>query len=146
MRFTRRTATLTASATLLVGGLLTAGTGPAQADGTPTVTMGTDTSGNYTYVDIYENGRLAGGAWWSRNPTNGDPGDALAAQDLLADGYSIDAQLSTGRVATTSGHDAPYVSPWKTGDLPENQEYFMRACLEKGDADQLCTAYYAVYS
>ncbi|MFC8587720.1 hypothetical protein ACFUGD_24685 [Streptomyces sp. NPDC057217] len=76
-------------------------------------------------------GREAGQAEWWQDPSGGLPGDTLAVSDHLADGYGIEAHLSTGRVATTRGHNSPY-STYKSGDLPEDHVYKMWVCVVKG--------------
>ena len=78
---------------------------------------------------------LAGYAEFSSNPTNGDPGDAIRAADVLTDGWGIIAELgvpSGVRKASTIGYNAPYYSLWATGNLPEGQGYDMTIEAEKG--------------
>lgn len=70
-------------------------------------------------------------------------GDKLQATDPYADGWGVIAHLSTGRVASTRGHSAPYISPWVTGDLPENHAYTMWIEMVRGNAgtiSQTCPA------
>lgn len=90
-------------------------------------------------VVIYLNDTYAGTGYWNQDPggdLNGDgrtdPGDALIAYDGAADGWGVEARLSTGRIATTRGHNSPYWSPWATGDLPEDRTYTMQMCLVRG--------------
>jgi hypothetical protein len=94
-------------------------------------------------------GDYAGYAMWSRNPVSGDPGDAIRASDGLADGWGVEARLNEHdgslRIASTRGHDSPYTSPWKTGNLPEGRWYELKGCLVKGDRD-LCSNWLPVYS
>jgi hypothetical protein len=101
----------------------------------------------YTVVDFYYNETYAGSGVWNRDPNsydmdgNGaqDPGDAIIAFDETADGWGIEASLNTGRVATTRGHDSPYSSGWKSGNLPEDTWYDMYVCLVKGTTEH-CTS------
>lgn len=96
---------------------------------------------NYTWINLYWNGVYAGQVVWSENPDNydfdgngnQDPGDAIIAFDDTADGLGVEARLSTGRIASTRGHNSPYSSGWKGGDLPENHSYGLRGCLVQGD-------------
>ncbi len=103
-------------------------------------------------VDATINGAYAGQGWWSADPggdINGDgradPGDALSATDEVADGWGVEAHLSTGRVASTRGHSSPYWSPWVTGNLPEDTYYLMWVCVVRGSAQQ-CSASVEVFS
>ncbi|MES4907314.1 MULTISPECIES: hypothetical protein [unclassified Streptomyces] len=79
----------------------------------------------------------AGYAEWRQDPGNGYPGDAMRAHDRNADGYGIEATLTyDNRKATTRGHNAPYDSPWATGNLPEDRKYVMRVCVVRGTAEK----------
>ncbi|WP_433544529.1 hypothetical protein ACQPZG_05020 (plasmid) [Streptomyces sp. CA-294286] len=75
--------------------------------------------------------REAGQSEWWQDPSGSYTGDTLVASDQLADGYGIEAHLSTGRVATTRGQNSPYVAR-VTGNLPEDRKYQMRVCVVKG--------------
>jgi hypothetical protein len=85
---------------------------------------------------------LLGWAGWSRDAGHGDydrngrldPGDAILASDNAADRRAVQARLSTGRIASTRGHNAPYNTGWKTGNLPEGHTYILRACLAWGSS------------
>ncbi len=153
MRPTHRVATLLTTLTVTLGGL-GAGGGAAQAApaARPALTILTRqvalTGCQYYRLKIYWSGtgEYAGYALWSRDPCGSDPGDALAAGDVLADGYGINAYLSTGRSATTAGHASPYQSPWVTGDLPEDNTYVMNVCIEKSGADRVCESGLVVQS
>ncbi|WP_329347344.1 hypothetical protein OG226_01070 [Streptomyces sp. NBC_01261] len=84
----------------------------------------------------------AGTAEWWADPSGSRPGDALTATDILGDGYGIEAHLSTGRVASTRGHDAIY-SVTATGNLTEGNTYTMWVCVVKGDYSK-CSSTYSV--
>ncbi|MFJ2178695.1 hypothetical protein ACIQVO_29100 [Streptomyces sp. NPDC101062] len=142
MRTKRRIATLIASTALLVGGTVTTGAGTAAAD--PNFTFEVDNvSSNGTFsVVVYNNGRYAGMAHWNADPVAYSPGDAMHAVDALADGWGIEAILqSPYRFATTAGHDSPYITPWKTGNLPEGQKVKMRVAATRGGATHLSSYY-----
>lgn len=147
MRLTQRIATMMVALAAVLGGLLLTGAAAANAAPAAPLTLKlvshhvtTKAGCSYYYNDAYwSDGTWAGYATWSQDPCDGDPGDALAASDVNPDGYGINAHLSTGRKATTAGHNSPYTSPWKTGDLPEDQTYVMWACAEKGGVEYACT-------
>jgi hypothetical protein len=82
-------------------------------------------------IQIFDNGVYAGAVDWFRDPVGSEPGDTLAATDSRKDGFYIAGDLSTGRHASTAGHNAPY-SDIKTGNLPEGQGYSMWASLVDG--------------
>ncbi|MER6812025.1 hypothetical protein ABT299_22385 [Spirillospora sp. NPDC000708] len=84
-------------------------------------------------IRVYNGGKYAGYAMWNGDPSGSWPGDALRAYDGLADGWGVVANLSTGRTATTVGHNAPYYSPWATGDLTEGNHYDMYVQMKNGD-------------
>lgn len=131
MKFRSRAATLLATSALVVGSALLGGAGSASA------------ADNYTYATLYtisSNGFqvVAGGAIWSMDPTGGNPGDALRAQDVYADGAGIVAHLSTGRKVSTAGHASPYTTPWKTGNLEEAHFYQIWACFVSGGVEYGC--------
>jgi|tagenome__1003787_1003787.scaffolds.fasta_scaffold20976185_4 hypothetical protein len=145
MRLTHRITTMTVALAAVLGGLvLTAGAAdaaPAAPRTLKTVERQVTVDGCAYYYDnfYWDDGSWAGYAEWSQDPCGGDPGDALSATDELADGYGINAHLSTGRVATTAGHSSPYTSKWKTGDLTEDKTYLMWTCVEKGGVEYGCT-------
>ncbi|OIK01398.1 hypothetical protein [Streptomyces colonosanans] len=138
----RRIATLIASTALLVGGTVTMGAGTAAAD--PNFTFkysGTTSNGSFT-VAVYNNGTYAGLAEWNADPVSGHPGDAMRAGDVLSDGWYVKAiLLSPYRLATTQGHPATYLTPWKTGDLPEGQKVEMRVAISNGTTTYLSQYY-----
>ncbi|MGW1891563.1 hypothetical protein ACWCP6_15085 [Streptomyces sp. NPDC002004] len=98
--------------------------------------------GSFTVV-AYNNGKYAGLAEWNADPGVDAPGDALRAVDPLADGWGVEAHLlDPSRVASTRGHDARYISPWKSGDIPEGTKVWVRLCMVKGDLED-CTIFYS---
>ncbi|MEU6293766.1 hypothetical protein [Streptomyces erythrochromogenes] len=138
----RRIATLVAATTLFVGGMGTVGAGTAAAD--PSFTFkysGVGPNGGFT-VAVYNNGRYAGLAEWNADPAGGHPGDAMRAIDVLSDGWYVEAIMQTPhRVATTKGHPAVYLTPWKTGDLPEGRSVKMRVVISNGSSTYLSSYY-----
>ncbi|MCL7382443.1 hypothetical protein [Streptomyces sp. 35G-GA-8] len=76
-------------------------------------------------------GESAGNGWWRADPIGGSTGDTLIADDVLPDGYGIEAHLSTGRVASTAGHSSPY-SKEVSGNLTEGNTYQIWVCVVKG--------------
>ncbi|WP_406448038.1 hypothetical protein OG782_04210 [Streptomyces sp. NBC_00876] len=62
---------------------------------------------------------------WNPDPYGDIPGDAIRACDTSADGWSIEVKLDIGRDGTwdrtvnTRGHNSPYCSPWKSGNIKE---------------------------
>ncbi|MET8831616.1 hypothetical protein ABZX40_37930 [Streptomyces sp. NPDC004610] len=143
LRTKRRIAALIASTTLLVAGTVVMGAGTAAAVPDFTVKFsGVSNNGSFT-VAVYNNGRYAGLAEWNADHVAYSPGDAMRAVDRLADGWGVEAVLqSPYRKATTQGHDSPYITSWKTGDLPEGQTVKMRIGVVKGD-DWYVSSYYA---
>ncbi|MFD3540409.1 hypothetical protein ACFWUQ_13035 [Streptomyces sp. NPDC058662] len=97
--------------------------------------------GQHVIINVYNTtwNDKAGSVSWQQDPSGGFPGDALTARDELRDGYGIEARLSTGRVASTRGHDSPYTVT-KTGNLPEGNTYTMRVCVVKGDWEKCSQA------
>lgn len=97
-----------------------------------------------TIIPVFHpNGSLAGKVYWNADPADGydfnqdgvtDPGDALLAFDGTTDGCGIEAVIpSIGRTATTRGHNAPYLSPWASGNLPEDSPYMVEIYIVKGN-------------
>lgn len=116
----------TVGAAALAAGLVVTGSTPASAAGaqdvftfTPLIPDGK--SGTISVTNETKNRGAGSAGWYSY-------GDKLEARDLLADGYGIEAHLSTGRVATTDGHASPYTAT-KTGNLPEGNSYQMWVCV-----------------
>ena len=87
-------------------------------------------------IEVIHNGESVGSAQWFPDPSTGLPGDLLVAADSAGDTYGIEAHLSTGRIATTRGHEAPY-GDQVPGDLPEDHAYQMQACLVAGSASTI---------
>ncbi|WP_374119465.1 hypothetical protein [Streptomyces sp. RKAG290] len=62
---------------------------------------------------------------WNADPSGSIPGDSIRACDTAADGWGIEVKLDIGRdgtwdrTATTRGHNSPYCSPWKSGNIAE---------------------------
>ncbi|MGW2994930.1 hypothetical protein ACWDA9_25300, partial [Streptomyces sp. NPDC001193] len=54
----------------------------------------------------------------------------------------LEAELSTGRVASTRGHKAIYIAV-ASGNLPEGHPYKLRGCIVKG-SERKCTPWHAV--
>jgi hypothetical protein len=143
-----------AAATLAALGVLplTASADTAAADNGATVTAPIGIQANTSVFEVVYQGRHAGYGAFSADPGgdfNGDgaadPGDAIIAIDDTADGFGVETRLSTGRIATTRGHDSPYTSPWKTGDLPEGNTYTVRVCVVKSTFEA-CSSAFAVTS
>lgn len=137
----RRALALLASAGLLTGAALTAGAAPASAVPNFTFSPVSMVNGDVR-IDVKNNGTHAGYAYWWQDPYLDYPGDTLVANDSLADGWGIRAHLSTGRVASTAGHNSPY-EDWASGDLGEGNRYTMWVCAVKGDT-AICSNRYEV--
>ncbi|WP_128377508.1 hypothetical protein [Streptomyces cavernae] len=141
-----RVATLFATATLLAGATLVSGAGTAGAAGVDDFTFKVQRDPKKSFgVVVYNKGRYAGMAYWQANPIADQniPGDALQAVDSLKDGWSIEAILMpVDRTVSTSGHTAPYISPYKTGNLAEGTTVKLRACASKG-LNSSCSDYYS---
>lgn len=143
---TNRRIGLTISATMLTAaGTIIAGSPTATAADIPNYTFSANKeSSGSLYIGAYLNGRYSGLAEWSADPAPhaNYPGDAVRARDLAADGWGVKAIIENPyRVATTQGHDSPYTTPWKTGDLTEGREIRMRLCMVKG-LNSKCSNYY----
>lgn len=137
----RRRAAAVLATTIVAGGAMTAGAGPAfAADPTVRFAASNQQSDGSRSVVVYVDGRLAGTAYWTAN------GDKLQAVDPTPDGYGISAYLGTNpvREATTRGHNAPYTAT-TTGDLPEGRSYTFWVCVGKGGW-QRCSPIYSVKS
>lgn len=118
---------------------------PATAAATVTLTPESGSTGIWN-VSYPGKESYRGKIFWNADPGrdldgNGrpDPGDSIAALDGYGDGWGVKAVLSTGRVATTKGHSAPYWSGWATGNLPENRTYTLKGCVFKGSTEH-CSA------
>ncbi|CAG7647434.1 hypothetical protein [Actinacidiphila bryophytorum] len=140
--FRRKTVAMLASATVLAAGMLTVGAGSAGAAGVPGTTYSLKYWGYYppTVKDwqIVDNfGNVRGEIWWSQDPSQYAPGDSIMVSDEFADGYGVSAEMDVPdyRIATTNGHNSPYTSPWKSGDLPEGHNYPFTICLCNSQED-----------
>ncbi|MEU0008122.1 hypothetical protein ABZ079_28640 [Streptomyces sp. NPDC006314] len=117
----KRVGTILGMGAMLVGVALTAGAGTANA---------MDPDGSYTITIHNSSGKVIGYARWNADPQPAPdiPGDALIAKDVYADGLGIEAELSNGRIASTRGHDSPYMKI-VPGNLPEGKAYKLRGCI-----------------
>ncbi|MEU6658695.1 hypothetical protein [Streptomyces sp. NPDC046821] len=120
---------MSARTLLRLGALAAAALGVVGAVATPA-------AAEYNHVDIVDNGRYLGAMFWNRDPWSGTPGDSLQMCDDYPDGIGLEARLIVGgkvdRVASTAGHNSPYCSPWKSGDLPEGHHYIVKVYKVKG--------------
>ncbi|MGA5503270.1 hypothetical protein [Streptomyces umbrinus] len=119
----------------LAAGLVVAGAIPAAAEDSFTFGSAVTFPSGNVYMSVRNNteGATAGTIQWWADPDAeaGTPGDTLVATDSLTDGYGIEAHLSTGRVASTEGHSAPYTVQ-DGGNLTEGNKYTMWVCVVKG--------------
>ncbi|MGT2525842.1 hypothetical protein ACU4GG_00440 [Streptomyces nojiriensis] len=102
--------------------------------------------GSYTINIISpRDGHEMGFARWNADPQPAPdfPGDSLVAKDISPDGWAVEAELSTGRVASTRGHKAIYIAI-ASGNLPEHP-YMLRGCIVKG-SERKCTPWHAVHA
>ncbi|MFD3540410.1 hypothetical protein ACFWUQ_13040 [Streptomyces sp. NPDC058662] len=132
--------TLALAATALVGSAT-----PAAAADNFTFLVGRSVPG-VTAITVFnetEQEEAGSGQWW-RDPAHGATGDTLAVYDDLADGYGLEAHLSTGRLASTRGQNSPSYDI-VTGDLPEDRQYEMWVCVVKGTWSK-CSPKVAVWS
>ncbi|MFD8979858.1 hypothetical protein [Streptomyces sp. NPDC059564] len=77
-------------------------------------------------------------------PAPNSPGDSLVANDISPDGWAVEAELSTGRIASTRGHRAIYIAV-DSGNLPEGHPYKLRGCIVKG-GERKCTPWTPVHA
>ncbi|MER5968953.1 hypothetical protein ABT112_04265 [Streptomyces sp. NPDC002055] len=146
MKTENRAAVLAAAGALLMGGTLSGATAAQAAEPSVTYKFQDDPRKSFGVV-VYNHGRYAGMAYWQADPIPAQdvPGDAIQAVDPLADGWGVEAILDTGggyRTVSTRGHDSPYLSPYKTGDLTEGSTVRLRVCLVKG-LNSYCSPYYS---
>ncbi|MGW4029110.1 hypothetical protein ACWEFL_07280 [Streptomyces sp. NPDC004838] len=145
MRKTRNTATQP-TARHRLSGILGAAAGSLALAATTIMTGATPASAHNSFEfaffdDGFERGYsifnttrgrvYAGQGYWRQDPLGSLPGDTLGVQDLMPDGYGVEAYLSTGRVASTRGHSSPWTDE-KSGNLPEGNEYILQVCVVKG--------------
>ncbi|MFV8131929.1 hypothetical protein [Streptomyces syringium] len=156
----KRIGAVLGSAALFVGVALTAGAGTAGADETgdlaPDIDVSVSTTGvsglaamsadgSFTInITSPRDGHNMGFARWNADPQPAPdiPGDSLIAKDISPDGWAVEAELSTGRIASTRGHKAIYIKV-ASGNLPEGHRYKLRGCVVKGSERQ-CTPWHAV--
>ncbi|MET8023631.1 hypothetical protein [Streptomyces avermitilis] len=93
------------------------------------------TNGDFAISAYKTAGGVVGSGYWKKN------GDALIVMDDSTDGYSLEAHLSTGRVASTRGHTAPYTETVK-GDLTEGKWYTMYLCVVKDTFSDCSSSYW----
>ncbi|SCK60444.1 hypothetical protein YW7DRAFT_05970 [Streptomyces sp. AmelKG-E11A] len=143
MKYASRAVALLATG-VMAAGALTAGAGTANA---ATISFsGTKGSGDDYQIIVVRDNKNIGYVYWNSDPEKALdwPGDAFRVSDISSDGYGIEARLTApSRKATTRGQDAPYTSPWATGDLVENVLYNLRVCLVKGTYEK-CSREYEV--
>ncbi|WP_051781858.1 MULTISPECIES: hypothetical protein [unclassified Streptomyces] len=91
-------------------------------------------------------GHDMGFARWNADPQPAPdiPGDSLIAKDISPDGWAVEAELSTGRIASTRGHKAIYTKV-VSGNLPEGHAYKLRGCIVKG-SERTCTGWVSVHA
>ncbi|MBO8191344.1 hypothetical protein ITI46_06505 [Streptomyces oryzae] len=126
---TKRALGAAASTLLAIGAFAAFGATPATAQA-PATTAGSgvvwkehvDYEHGNAWIEGSFEGHRKGIADWFNN------GDKLCANDKLADGWYVRAELSTGRKVSTAGKPSPSYA-CKGGDLPENGVYSMRMCL-----------------
>ncbi|MFD8779449.1 hypothetical protein [Streptomyces sp. NPDC059916] len=98
--------------------------------------VATPAAADYNYGKVLDGGNYIGTVYWNRDPWNSTPGDSMQMCDTYKDGFGLEARLivngAVDRVATTAGHNSPYCSPWKSGDLPEGHWYTVKAYKVKG--------------
>lgn len=125
------------AATLLAGGTIAVPT-PANA---ASFTFSKLTHGAMVEVYIYKDGKDAGIVRWYGDPMWGHGGDTLCVSDTGADGWGIEARLSTGRTVSTRGYPAG-TDKCKSGDLPEDTKYTMHGlAVRSGYTTQWSPAY-----
>ncbi|MGW3208227.1 hypothetical protein [Streptomyces sp. NPDC001135] len=144
MRIANRAGSMLAAAALVAGAALFTGASPASATTVDDFTFKVQRDPNKSFgVVVYNKGHYAGMAYWQANPLEPDiPGDALQAIDSYADGWGVEAILIPDRTVSTAGHSAPYISPYKTGNLTEGSTVKLRACAVK-DLNASCSDYYS---
>ncbi|MFJ4848344.1 MULTISPECIES: hypothetical protein [unclassified Streptomyces] len=138
-----RVVTLLAATALVGGTSLTLGATNAAAANFTFSKSAVSSSGSFT-IAAYNNGTYAGLMEWNADPVDDNPGDAFRVSDWLGDGFGMEARMvdpSTGRSATTRGHDAKYTSGWNSGNLDEGTLVFMQLCAVQGLSEHCSLAY-----
>ncbi|MFB6822810.1 hypothetical protein ACFCXA_14590 [Streptomyces virginiae] len=162
----KRIGAVLGSTALLVGVAFTAGAATAGADevGDPSGDLSADIDftlsrtgvsgvaarsgdGSFTMNLVSPtDGHDMGFARWNADPQPAPniPGDSLIAKDISPDGWAVEAELSTGRIASTRGHKAIYMKV-VSGNLPEGHAYKLRGCIAKG-SERKCTEWVSVHA
>lgn len=148
--FAKRTATLLAATAMAVSISLGSGAGTAAAAPTLTYDVYWSQTNKSAIYYLYANGDYAGFVEWHADPVGSTPGDALRARDSSAEGWGVEATVSTitigySRTASTRGEPSPYTTPWNTGNLEEGTKLRLTGCLVKG-SEEVCTAGHHVYA
>ncbi|MFP3990070.1 hypothetical protein U9R90_21880 [Streptomyces sp. E11-3] len=137
MRISRRMGAWLAATGLMATGALAAGAGTAAA--APKFTFKVIDDGKSFGIAVYNNGRIAGSAYWQADPIGSAPGDTLYATDNLSDGYGITGEVWTPYLSSTNyrkvstwGHKAPYKTPNNTKNLREGTSIMLQVCIGKG--------------
>ncbi|AQT70467.1 MULTISPECIES: hypothetical protein [Streptomyces] len=155
----KRIGAVLGSSALFVGVALTAGAGTAVADetgdlapdslsvsksGIAGVTAKAWDGSLTLHLSSPQDGHNMGFVRWNADPQPAPdiPGDSLIAKDISPDGWAVEAELSTGRIASTRGHKAIYMKV-VSGNLPEGNSYKMRGCVVKG-SERKCTSWHTV--
>ncbi|WP_240203102.1 hypothetical protein [Streptomyces actuosus] len=133
MKLTAKAMTAAAAASGLVIGL----TGQAAASTSVEMTA-------------YYGGYVAGTGYFNADPSGSVPGDAIRACDTRADGVGIEVRMDikpsgswhTDRVASTRGHNSPYCSPWKSGNIAEETTVALKICAVKGTWEECSPVVY----
>ena len=145
MRTKSRVVTLLTASALLAGSCLTLGATDAAAADWTFKKSGPEDDGSFTITAYNPSGTYAGAMVWNADPGCCDiPGDAFQVVDRLSDTWGMEAKMTvpvTGRKATTRGHEAPYSSPWNTGDLREGATVAIQLCAVRGDYKHCSIAY-----
>ncbi|MFB7241252.1 hypothetical protein ACFCYX_02125 [Streptomyces populi] len=128
-----RAASVGAAASALAAGLLLGAAAPQANAASFNFFTVQFTNGSAVVTVSNGSGSTVGSGAWAADPgeLGSSTGDTLIANDTLKDGYGIEAHLSTGRIASTRGHNSPYTDK-TTGNLPEGNTYYMTVCVVKG--------------
>ncbi|MFJ7779841.1 hypothetical protein [Streptomyces yangpuensis] len=157
----KRIGAVLGSSALFVGVALTAGATTALADETGDLAPDSlsvsrngisglaarSADGSYTlHLTSPRDGHDMGFVRWNADPQPAPdiPGDSLIAKDISPDGWAVEAELSTGRIASTRGHKAIYMKV-VSGNLPEGHPYQLRGCVVKG-SERKCTSWHSVHA
>ncbi|MFK4149754.1 hypothetical protein [Streptomyces sp. NPDC004065] len=138
-RSTMRTAAKVLTASAAAVGLAVGFTGQAAASSSVEMTA------------YSPDGSVGGYGYFNADPSGSIPGDAIQACDVKADGIGIEVRMDidpgsswhTDRTASTRGHDSPYCSPWKSGNIAENTLVGLKICVVKGSWEDCSPVRYA---